>query len=112
MKAFIVMFSLFIVGCKENERDLSNGLRLVEVSKGNSAIIDARGGLVVYPNVRDVKLARGLIMGRREMPEDNSNNSPEFNDGIGYFILNPSTGALIQGLQSPKPATIPTRQVR
>ena len=91
---------LLLTACMQGEADtaLPNGYRFVELSKGNGAIITGAGDFAVYPNVVEYRLRGAQVVGKRELAEDNADHSNEFTEGLGYFVLDTSTGELRQGL--------------
>jgi hypothetical protein len=94
----ILIALLFVAGCAEKSESLGNGYRFVELSRGNGAITK-NGEFVVYPNVVEHEISGVRIVGRRERAESNSDSSPPFTEGLGYFVLDTSTGELQQGLR-------------
>lgn len=62
------------------------------------------GNFVVYPNIVEHRVRGDLVMGRRILAQDNADGSSPFTTGLGYFVLDTSTGQLSQGLQRPSGA--------
>ena len=91
---------LLVPGCANNEANeaLPNGYRVIELSGGNSAIATAEGDFAVYPNVVEYRLEDARVVGKRVLATDNTDYSHSFTKGLGYFVLDTSTGELIQGL--------------
>lgn len=91
---------LILTGCVLPEANvpLPNGYRFVELSKGNGAIITKEGDFAVYPNVVEYRLKGALVLGKRQLATDNTDNSSDFVAGLGYFAFDTSTGKLKQGL--------------
>ena len=91
---------LLVSGCANNEANLAlpNGYRVIELSGGNRAIVTAEGDFAVYPNVVEHRLEDARVVGKRVLAPDNTDYSQPFTEGLGYFVLDTSSGELIQGL--------------
>ena len=95
------VFALFLVsGCiaPYDNDPLPNDYRFIELSRGNGAIVDSQGNFAVYPNVVEYRLEGDVVIGMREHATDNTDYSKPFVEGLGYFVLDTSTGELTQGL--------------
>jgi hypothetical protein len=100
MRKAVIAALIMLAACGERDEALPNGYRFVEVSRGNG-VITKGSDTAVYPNVVEHEVRGNLIIGKRVLAQDNTDGSLPFTSGLGFFVLDTSTGRLQQGLSKP-----------
>lgn len=88
-KTYSCLLLLLVSGCAQNEMNFdSYGIQVLDLSKDNYVIIDKNGDTIVYNKIVKFCKKNKKIIGFRTYYEgDNSINSPEFTENLGYFEL-------------------------
>lgn len=100
MKRLATTILILLAGCGERDEALPNGYRFIELSRGNGAITKS-GDFTVYPNIVEHRVRGNLVFGKRALARDNTDGSAAFTTGLGYFVLDTTTGHLSQGSPTP-----------
>jgi len=84
--------------CSDLSISLSKDARLVQLAGGTWAIVSEERDFLVYPNVTALTCRGDIAFGVRELATNNTDYSEPFTSGLGYFLLFPESGAVLQGL--------------
>ena len=90
--------TMTLCGCERSEQ-LTEKYRYEEMTPAGTGIIVSGSELVVYPDIVEFDKVGKYVIGQRNLATNNMNpRDPRFTVGLGYFILDTSSGRLVQGL--------------